>query len=324
MKYKKPILYDIKISTGISIVLVVIGHLALRGETGIDFYVSLKTIIYKFHMPLFLFLSGSIAYYTYEPIKSCFNYFDYIKKKIFRILPAYIILSLIFFIAKSNLYEIDNYQSFINFLFYPAEGNSGFLWYLYVLFMYYLIMPALYYLVNTKFWLFFTISFFVSSFFTFPKIFSLNFFFWYLPFFTLGCYLILKRKKFILFLSKYGLIFLFLFLIFTIIEFTHHLNIPKNFISIFSIIGISYFSSIVVKRNSFFEKLGDNSFYIYLFNSLFIGGITVIIVKYMGKIFFLNNFYFIAPILIVAGVLFPILLHKFFIIKVPILRNLIK
>lgn len=33
---KKPILFDIKISTGIAIILVVIGHLASRGQVGIE------------------------------------------------------------------------------------------------------------------------------------------------------------------------------------------------------------------------------------------------------------------------------------------------
>ena len=324
MKNKKPILYDIKISTGIAIILVVTGHLALRGENDIDFYVSLKKVIYKFHMPLFLFLSGSITYYTYKPLKSWKSYFEFVKKKAYRLLPAYLLLSILFFVGKFMFYDIDVYHSFSSILFYPQEGNSGFLWYIYVLFIFNLSMPLIHYVVNSRFWIFLFISILTSSFLTFPKIFTLNFYFWYLPFFIFGCYSILKREKFILFLKKYGLLFLIIFLIWFLLELNEDVNIPKNIVSFFSIIGISYFSYFIIKRNKFLEKSGNNSFYIYLFNSLFIGGVTFMIIYFFGRETFYNNFYYFIPALIFIGISFPILFHKIIISKTPILKNLIK
>ena len=322
---KKPILYDIKIATGIAIILVVIGHLASRGETGIDAYVNLKRIIYKFHMPLFLCLSGHIAYYTYKPIKSFKGYIEYVKKKFFRLFPAYIILAITFFIGKYIFVEnIDMQKSLLNISVYPSESSSGYLWYIYVLFLYYLCMPIIDYMICNKFLIFFIISLALSSFVTFPKLFALDIFFWYLPFFIFGCYLVSVRESSIPLLKGYGFAILILFLLWGVFEYLQLINIPKNIVSFFAIVRVIYLSSIKIVRNYFLEKMGDNSFYIYLFNTMFIGFVSAVLVKLLGKEEFYNMFYYFAPFLIIIGLFSPILLHKYIISRIPILKSLIK
>ena len=322
---KKPILYDIKIITGITIILVVIGHLASRGQEDIDFYIKIKSIIYKFHMPLFLFLSGYIAYYTYPQIKSINDYSYYVKKKIIRLFPAYLIMSLIFFAGKYALGKnTELTEGILNILFYPANSNGSFLWYIYVLFLFNLSMPIIDYLVKNKFIIFFTISVLISSFIKFPELLSLNFYFWYLPFFILGCYLSTKRETYMPILKKFGLIIFSIFIIWMVLEFLGIINVHKNIVSFLAIIGIAYVSSIKIVRNTFFEKMGDNSFYIYLFNTMFTGLISVFLIKYFGKQFFYEKFYFLAPFLVFIGLYLPILLQKYIISKVPFLKNWIR
>ena len=322
---KKPILYDIKIATGIAIILVVIGHLSSRGEVGIDLYVNLKQVIYKFHMPLFLFLSGYIAQYTYKPIESLNDYFYFIKKKSIRLLPAYLIMSFVFFVGKYNLGEgTEISEGIFNILFSPADGNSGFLWYLYVLFIYNLSMPVINYCLQNKFIFFFIISILISSFLDFPDLLSLNFYFWYLPFFILGCYFSSKRETYMRILKKFGLIILIVFIIWIFLEFLGIINIHKNIVSFFAIIGITYISSVKLERNVLLEKLGDNSFYIYLFNTLFIGAISFLLINYLGKESFYNNFYYFAPFFILIGLYLPIWLQKYFISRLPIISKLIR
>jgi len=325
MVNKKPILYDIKIATGISILLVVIGHLASRGEVGIDLYVHLKRIIYKFHMPLFLCLSGYITYYTYPSINTVIDYKKYVKKKIFRLFPAYFILSLTFFVGKYFFVDsTEVLKSIVNILAFPSESSSGFLWYIYVLFLYSLFMPIIDFIVRHMFFLFFTISIIMSTFISFPKIFSLDIFFWYLPFFILGCYLVSKRQVYMIILKRFGFLVSVLFLVWGVLEYMSLVDVPKNIISLFAIVSVSYISAIKIVRNSLLENLGSNSFYIYLFNTMFMGALSILLIKWMGKEAFLVRFYYFVPFLLVSGVVFPILFHKYVISRIPILKSLIK
>ena len=322
---KKPILYDVKIATGIAIIFVVIGHLASRGEIGIDLYVNLKRVIYKFHMPLFLFLSGYIAYYTYQPIKSKNDYFSFIKKKFIRLFPAYLIMSFVFFVGKYNLGQsTEIWEGIFNILFSPADSNSGFLWYLYLLFIYNLSMPIIDYFVKNKFVYFFTISILISSLVGFPKLFSLNFYFWYLPFYILGCYFSNNQITYLYLLKKYGFIILIMFLSWGFLEFLDIIDLPKNIVSFFAIFGIGYIASIKMVRNVLLEKLGDNSFYIYLYNTIFIGAISLLLINYLGKKTFYNNFYYFAPFFILIGLYLPMWLQKYVISRLPIISKFIK
>lgn len=57
----------LQILQGWSMLLVVVGHITLTGtfenpETPVS--AAIETIIYSFHMPLFMFISGFLFYYT--------------------------------------------------------------------------------------------------------------------------------------------------------------------------------------------------------------------------------------------------------------------
>ena len=60
---------------GLAIVLVVIGHVVAGDPpAGNAWYVTLKTLIYKFHMPFFMFLSGAVFGLTHRPLRSGADY----------------------------------------------------------------------------------------------------------------------------------------------------------------------------------------------------------------------------------------------------------
>lgn len=320
---KRPILYDIKIATGIAILLVVIGHLASRGQEGIDIYVKIKALIYKFHMPLFLFLSGYISAYTYKEITTFSEYKMHVRKKFIRLFPAYLLLSLIFFLGK---YLLGSGTSLLNgvksILLHPSSGNSGFLWYIYVLFLYNLILPLLMKAVKSYFWIFFILSVSVS-FITFPDLFSLNFFFWYLPFFIAGCFSSIRMEKYRIYLSKIGIPALVMFLVWAVLEYMNLIDVPKTLIGFIAILGIHYVSLYSIKRNKAFELLGDHSFNIYLFNTLFIGGMAYFLNKYLEGGLYNNTFYYFIPLLIFAGIFFSIVLYRFVKKVVPLLAKYI-
>ena len=189
-------------------------------------------------------------------------------------------------------------------------------------------MPIIDYFVRNKFIIFFVISILIASFTEFPKLFSLNFYFWYLPFYILGCYLSSKRALYLSILKRYGLITLIVFIIWAFLEFFEVTNIHKNMflksiVSFFAIFGIGYLSSIKIVRNTFLEKMGDNSFNIYLLNTMFMGGLTFFLKKYLGEDQYFHFFYLIAPFLIFSGIYFPIVLYRIIKKRAPLLAKYI-
>jgi len=234
--------------------------LASRGQEGIDFYVNLKSLIYKFHMPFFLFLSGYISGYTYKKLKNFKEYILFVKKKILRLFPAYLLLSIIFLFGKYIFGSSNSIiDGLINIFVYPSSGNSGFLWYIYVLFLYNLIMPLIIFTVKNYFFIFFLIAT-ILSLFTFPDFLNLNFFFWYLPFFMLGCFLSNHIEKYSYLLSKIGFLSLMLFVLWSVLEYLQIIDIPKILVGFLSIISIHYVCLFLITRNKFFELLGSHSF----------------------------------------------------------------
>lgn len=324
----KPVLYNIKIATGIAIIIVVIGHLASRGEKDLVAYVNLKEVIYKFHMPLFIFLSGYIASYTFSPIENWKTYFVFVRKKFNRLMPAYFLLSTVFLFGKMLLSEKATFQleDLMDIFINPSNGNSGFLWYIYILFFYYVFIPPIMYIVKDNFRFLFTfiLTLLISIYLTPFSLFSIDLFLFYLPFFILGCYLSLHEKVFLQNLKKYGAYLLLLFLLWLACEFLEVLNIQKHFIGFLGIFSVLYLSSFLIVRSRLLEIFGDNSFYIYLYNTMFMGGITVVVIKVLGKSFYLDYFYFLAPILISTGIILPILFQKYIFSKIPFIRNWIR
>ena len=185
-------------------------------------------------------------------------------------------------------------------------------------------MPIIHYFVNNKFVIFLAITFFASSFIDFPEIFSLNLYFWYLPFYILGCYLSNHSVTYLLLLKKYGLIMLVVFLTWAFLEFLGFISLPKNIVSLFAIFAINFLSSIKIVRNNFLEKVGDNSFFIYLYNTMFIGASSLLFIFYFEEHNFYNNFYCFAPFLMFIGVFSPIILQKHVISRLPLLSKLIR
>jgi fucose 4-O-acetylase-like acetyltransferase len=322
---KRAILYDVKIATGIAILLVVIGHLASRGQQGIEMYTNIKSVIYKFHMPLFLFLSGYITHYTFKPISSISDYMSFVRKKALRLFPAYIILSFVFLTGKFVIKYNSGFllEELGKIMIYPSLGSSGFLWYIYVLFMFNLFMP----IINKIFqhyglFFFVFISSCILSFFSFPDLFALNFFFWYLPFFLLGGFMSKKREAYCNFIKSYGVIFLIVFVVWFSLEFLGFIDTPKLISGLISIVTIHYIS-IKLSRNVFFEYLGDNSFNIYLFNTLFIGGFIYVAKKVFNIDVYSNVFYIMIPFLVFIGIFFPIKLYTIINSKFPSFARLI-
>lgn len=103
----KRLLY-LDIMRGIAIWLVVIGHIIQYNNCADWMHNPVFSWIYSFHMPLFFYISGYLAYKTTK-IESFSDYMSYSKKKVFSLLVPLMAWSLIgnrYFFAKG----IDSFQ----------------------------------------------------------------------------------------------------------------------------------------------------------------------------------------------------------------------
>lgn len=110
------------------IFLVVLGHflLPIHGESVL---VVVKRLIYVFHMPLFVFVSGYFA-------KKIYKNGQYNFKKILYLIKAYII----FVIAIQIVYALCGFRDFSEINFFSQSGAP---WYLFAMIVWYLTIPVI-------------------------------------------------------------------------------------------------------------------------------------------------------------------------------------
>jgi len=320
-------LYDVKRLTGVAILLVVMGHLATGNAVytkGMEWYKFFSFLIYSFHMPLFMFISGFIFYYTYPGINQFSEYKQFVKKRFIRLAPSYILFASIIFSSKiilESVFIIDNpvksFQSFFEVFYKPTQSYAGFLWYIYVLFEYCLVMPILVKLTNNRIGLILIASI-PLHFLRVTNFLGLNFFLQFLFFFVFGMYAAKNISKYYEIIDAYRMIFILVFGISLIAFF--YLPVPKIIMGIISIPAIH---SLVrfdrSEKNNMLWTLGHFTFSIYLMNTL-VGGF----VKAIGFKFFnwsYSSFYFPAIVMILSMLIVPIFLKKYIINKIPIIQK---
>ena len=101
--YEKKIRLDeIDKAKGLAILPVVKGHIVARKPPqNNEWYVLLKFLIYKFHMPFFMFLSGLIIQYSTSTINNFTYYKTFVVKKAFRLLPGFFLFGGLILVGKS-------------------------------------------------------------------------------------------------------------------------------------------------------------------------------------------------------------------------------
>jgi len=323
MVLKKERLYDMDRLKGTAIFLVVLGHLIAKGvlpEGAIaEWYLYLREFIYKFHMPLFMFTSGAIFFYTYDKYKptDLRSYWSYAAAKLQRLLPAYIAFSIIIFLGKnfaSYIIHVDNVKynilsDVIDILIYPSRSAGGSLWYIYVLFQMYMFAPIVLKLANGRYYLL-VIMAIILHFIPITSYFMLDRLFEYTLYFVLGIIAIRNYGSYIELLKKYSYIFVLMFLAsFATIDYVSETNSKL----IIGVLSIPAFHSIVLvstlNRSNALLVLSKYTFSIYLMNTIAIGLAKGILFKFIywdGYNFIL---FFFA--LLSCGLLVPIIVKKY-------------
>ncbi len=330
-------LVDIDKTKGFAIFLVVLGHIVSGGAPeGNDWFIALHQAIYRFHMPLFMFLSGIIFYYTLKPFNNVDEYFSYIRKKAGRLLPGFFLIGFLVLLGKfiASRYivvaRVDEnlIAGIINLFIDPSQSAAGSLWYIYVLFEYYLIFPILLIVFKRNLYLvaFFTlILFLIQAAYPVTQYFLIQRFMEHAFFFSLGFILIKHYEAITKVFMKYAFIFLLLF----IASFYSRNLIEGDYnslvISIFSIPAIYVLVNFKFWGNKIensLKVLSDYTFSIYLFNTIFMGLTKGIMFKFMtwnGL-----NFLIFLPILLFTGIFFSIWLQKYILSRNQYLNKITK
>lgn len=135
-------LKGLDIAKGIGIILVVAGH--FFPESSPHWYAVARSVIYSFHMPLFLLISGYVYMYAGRDVP----YLSFLKKKVKRVVIPYFLVSFLFIFIKFIPQMLSLYvknpvtlESFIKVFYMPEAAVS--LWYLWALWWFYLIVPLL-------------------------------------------------------------------------------------------------------------------------------------------------------------------------------------
>lgn len=340
MLHKQTISEAIYVAKGIGIVLVVVGHFQIKPFLP-DYWEMIRTIIYSFHMPLFMALSG---YLLGQSLPAALNIREYyssiIKKKIKRILYPYITLSLLLLLAEvagglvANLqYPVD--ASFFKYiLLNPMGGFSTLLWFLYALFVIYLIFPLFRIALQNDIVL--LIAALGLSYFQWPEEFCLNLVMHHLPFF-IGGYLAFRHNLLDILPLRLALpaflclfitsIFLKMQVVFPIPAVQQTLTLASGYAGIFIVIIVSLFitayNEYLLTNRTFliFKNLGFYSSGIYLLHTFCMGPVRIFLENWN----FTANYSFLVAVIIVCatGLIAPIFIEIKIINQLSLARKLI-
>lgn len=321
MKPKLKRLLDVDVAIGISIILVVYGHLFLDDNLP-QWYVNSRKILYKFHMPLFMFFSGFLMSYSYKRIETLSAYNTYIRKRANKFIPAYLLFSFVFigFEYIANNYSLSKLKlDVIDMLLYPSKAPAGFLWYIYVLFQFYFIFPLLKSLVHKNY----IVALIIAIGFQFldlTNLFNFDLFSFYFLFVILGIIATQYLDMYYVMIQKTGMLFLISFV--ALILLSNHYEIPKVVFGLISIPPVHYIASKFTKFKitPYLVDIGKHSYYIYLMNTLVMGSFYLLTIKKF-------NFEFSLPIMLLfflLGLFLPMFIYKKIIKPNRFLNKIIK
>lgn len=132
----------------IGIFLVVLGHsFPYIDETNFQLYKYIYSLIYSFHMPLFIMISGFFAYKILN-INSFEQYKLFISSKFKKLMIPYLTISFLtipikFILNKFSERSIILSEVLIDIFLYPWNNPIIFFWFIYVLFLIFLFSPII-------------------------------------------------------------------------------------------------------------------------------------------------------------------------------------
>lgn len=316
---------DIDAARGIAIILVVIGHVVAR-EMPLDnaWYAVLKDVIYRFHMPLFMVLTGITFALSLPELGDWRSVAAYSQRKVGRLIVPYLFFGLLILAGKllaSHVVHVDNVprgslaEDVLALLVQPNRSAAGFLWFIYVLGLYFLALPAALRLVGRRPLPLFVLAL-AALLVPWPHVFLLDVAFEYLPFFLAGMLLWLCRDRWvhiaIVPAALWGVVFV------AALAAALPLDASKwvvGALSVPAVLALAQYLPDEMRRA--LARIGQLSLSIYLMNTLAIGiakALMLEILPWDGI-----NFLLFFPVLALAGVGAPIAVKRLVSRRLPAL-----
>jgi peptidoglycan/LPS O-acetylase OafA/YrhL len=253
----------------------------------------------KFTTPVFIFLSGVTSFYSYSSKNKKFNYFDFLKKRLPKILIAYLIWCAIYY----DVYiRLGYYVMDINFFLESVlKGTMSYhLYFVIIIVQMYIIGPIFFFILKNSerkipILIFAGIITYLSAEFLRYNL-SDRIFLKYMVFYMSGIYVTLEYNKYIQWIKK-NTIFIILGYILMVIIYTaaaFYNSVLNTFIwFIFSSISILLVYSIGLLMKDklkgiygFIKLFGQSSYYIYLMHPLIL---TIMIIYAQNNFLSVTN-----------------------------------
>lgn len=327
---RKPRLEDIDSAKGLAIVLVVFGHLVGWGEATLskdfDWYIVANHAVYRFHMPFFMFLSGFVFFYAYNPIRALGDYRGYAVRKLWRFAPAYLLFGGLMIAGKvigQRFLQVQSppegfWRGFEEILIRPMTSHAASLWYIYALLVFQILFPVALRLSRDRLEPLLGVAL-VLHFVRSPTLFCLDRVCEHAFVFVAGAYAASRSSAWMALVDRFCSLTLTTFIAVLIVS--SYWSMPSYPIALLSIPALHGLCRLPRWRSSSWLLLfGKYTFVIYLMNTMVIGlekGVLEKLHLWSGPLFV-----FYGPLLLVSGVFVPILVKVCVFPKIPSLDRI--
>ncbi len=314
---KRAYLLDVNVAKGLAIFLVVYGHLVTgTPPVGNAWYMLSRAAIYAFHMPFFIYLSGYMLIHAYPDIGVDSGKISFLLRRAERLLVPFIVFGITIVVGKAvfvNLMHVDRFdgdlsEGLLNLFWHTRDSPAKSVWYIFVVFE----MTALVVLLRPFFpRLLVPLAIALPlSVFAYPPLVYFDKLMMFLPYFFIGAIAAMNRERWEALIDKRFWLALATFLAAILVSRIVH-------IYAFSVVvcGLASIPALhglcrrpLLMRNRTLAWLGGYSFVIYLLNTVAIGLVKGIMLKFLGW----NHWHFLlfAPALLVGGLLGPIIVKR--------------
>jgi fucose 4-O-acetylase-like acetyltransferase len=323
-------LADVERAKGLAIILVVLGHIVAREPPkDNEWYVVLKSAIYMFHMPFFMYLGGLVFYHVGDALNPRPTYWQYLVRRAERLLIPFLLLGLLILFGKlavETVVHVDNPPPDIWFGLKSLFWNTGqspatSVWYILVVFVYCGITPVLVKLSYGRLWPALAVAAALHLL-SLPEVAYLDRVAYFFVYFMIGC-VVGRHRRYAMQLIETTLPVSAAIFSISIVLASMGIE-PALTGTICALSSLGFLHGLMrttrLSRSGALLWIGTYSFAIYLFNTLAIGlskGLLLKVMPWDG-----TNFLIFFPLLFLSGLIGPILLKRTLLDRVPLLALL--
>ncbi len=321
---------DLDRAKGVAILLVVFGHIVAREPpAGVEWYDQIRYLIYRFHMPFFLYLSGYVVWLTGAALTPPGGMPDLLRRRAQRLLLPFLLFGLFVLVGKlaaARFLHVDNappglLDGLKDLVWTTGESPATMVWFLWVLFLSSALAPLL--VPRIGLGGFVALGFALAAA-ELPAIAYLDKFGRHFLFFTLGCLVAAREERWLPLFERWQAAW---WGVFALSLLAAHLGWIGEWWALV-VCGLAAIPALhgamrlpLLANAEWPLFFGRYSMVIYLFNTIAIG-LTKATLIALGIGWTAEGFVIHAPALTLAGVFLPILVKVHLLRRVPALDRM--